>query len=1024
MRLRHLFSLVMITVLVLVAGCGGGGGGSMNAPLVSGTASNLTTVSGRIDVPDSADDSGVLIQLMKKENGQVSAIARMISGDEPVSEDALRQHAPESGLYMGVTDAAGRFSIAGVPRDIYVLQASKGASFSAQREINLQTATDTTTTGGSVEIPAIQLTPTGTVIGTIITSPATTNLAGFLCYIEGTSHLGVTNSGGQFRLSGVPYNQEVTVTVSRPGFGLVRSNPVKITTAGQELSVGTLTLTLDTLNGNTQGISVTANSYMIKPVSSQASVTLTIAQSTGTTPSFMFFRMEAEGGAATTTTATGFATSQILNFTADGVYRITGFFIDATGVRSEVRLSQPVVVDGVPPVIMDVSLVPMSQPQVIGGEPGALHSRDLALRVDVRDGLSGPASLQLLLNGTLVGSTFTFQPGQKSATALVSGTLPAVNNGTGQADYTLGLQLTDQAGNSSSVTRTFPYHPFVGIEFDADEDEIQRVPFNLINKFGTNLSAVFMDGSRWFGFPADSVVMANGTLDADFNYTPPTSGDETVTVSKTIDGITKTLVVDIVFNELIGLRAEPPAIAIEAGNTRTLDFIQVFQQSTTNGDMRIPYADLTIAAANGSFSGLDYTAPLSGSDTLTITHVVNGTTQSANVTVNVFNLTGISAYETDFELGVGESKDLQLKGMAHYSNPAFDREIILTPVVSSGYGSFAGNVFSAPIIDGSGNPILGDVNYGVIALSYTGTDGFTQSATVNFNIIANPLIESFTVSPPPPTAGFAFLDFVTDQYCDAIVYYGTRPVTVPAGSNPLDFMNYYGLSAQPVGRLPQEKDITHRVVLQNLNDGLDYFGRIVVTNWRGQTTVGSEFQFVNGYTNINETIQISEAVGWTGFDEYGTPIAYGADNSNLTVGQNEVLYAYNVQNGTAGDEEMIRFDSIEFRGAVGIGFNYADLLQMRLFAVDEFDSLIEIPAELVYDSFLKKFRFRVIGSAPQYILPGNTLTFVVMGVPSAGAGNTMSFDLVNPMFMGMKSQEPKLVAPIMAIQGSIFNIIP
>lgn len=190
-------------------------------------------------------------------------------------------------------------------------------------------------------------------------------------------------------------------------------------------------------------------------------------------------------------------------------------------------------------------------------------------------------------------------------------------------------------------------------------------------------------------------------VDATFTgYNPSIKGRQTITVSYTDNGVTKTAAYDVVV-------AEPLLTSIEAESVKTeFDYGETF--SFGDGSIKAHYEDGSVYFVNGSVSGYD---PFKlGKQTVTISYTENGITKTTTYNVNINNIpVGIAVsgdYKTEFNYG-NQYSNTNLK-VNYVMADGSTQSIVKKDVLFTGY-----------------NPEL--VGEQVITVSY---DGFTTTYNV------------------------------------------------------------------------------------------------------------------------------------------------------------------------------------------------------------------------------------------------------------------------------------------------------
>lgn len=561
---RPILLALFCGLFVLLAGCGGGGGGSaVGSAVVDGGGTFATaTVTGRVNLPD-ADKSGVLVTLSRTaDGGQSLAVARMIAGDAPVDlallsrPDLHPSRAQAEGIFSAVTDAGGAYSIPNVPLGTYVVEATKQGMPLAGMQANLQITGDTP----QVTVEEIFLTPIGALQGTVAFNPAMTDRSGVLCFIEGTSLLAVTDESGAYRISSVPFNSDgspraYVVTFQRAGFAKTQSASVTLTTPGATVTVPLATMQVAVPVGGGIAISTAAGNVIgLERHFNAASLDFAVTVPTGTpAPIMMSWPVFSSGlaGAPEVSRAPQravafgpfepFATAKAVQFPAEGAFRMSVRFLMADGQTVIAELPETLVCDRSQPT--GVVFAPWLNDQPDGGAPDKLYGNELMLRVVARDLLSGDVEVQVLVDAVVYHAYEPLDPTRYLAQPLV---LP----GTADATHSLQANFRDRAGNVSTTQFTIQKLLPSSFVVDSYRGFLPREPIPVANLV-YNGRIVYADGAFEHEYPG-SVTPLNGTI-VDGLYTPPSSGNDTLTVRPLAGGLTLTATVPLAFDGVTGL---------------------------------------------------------------------------------------------------------------------------------------------------------------------------------------------------------------------------------------------------------------------------------------------------------------------------------------------------------------------------------------------------------------------------------------------------------------------------------------
>lgn len=144
-----------------------------------------------------------------------------------------------------VTDATGNFTVQDVEPGDYTVYASSPDSVEMAVAVNLTVAAGKTVSTGD-----LQLTPTGSISGTVIVNGTNTGNLGCTVFIAGTSFVAMTDDSGKFTLSNVPVRTAHTIVVMK-GTEQLTTQSVNVT-AGIDTAVGTINVTAGGDNSTVQ----------------------------------------------------------------------------------------------------------------------------------------------------------------------------------------------------------------------------------------------------------------------------------------------------------------------------------------------------------------------------------------------------------------------------------------------------------------------------------------------------------------------------------------------------------------------------------------------------------------------------------------------------------------------------------------------------------------------------------------------------------------------------------------------------
>lgn len=737
-----LLTMILTGISLALAGCGGGGGGSAaTATLSTGNPSLVptATVSGMIQLPGQTDHGNIVVTLSRQEGAQVAAIARMISGEIAADPQALASPNRDLGIYAGVTDHAGRYSIPGVPEGDYLLSAKKGDAYvGGQKSLSVSALLS------EVDAGTVLLTPTGSITGLVAFNPPSANMAGVLCFIEGTSFLAVTDATGKYTISSVPLlDAGYRIGFSKTGFVPATIGPVALPTSavGDTVTAPTVTLGFTAFQSGAGNVAVTVAGGQTYLQSAQ--LTFNLAVATGVeAPIYMIWSQQnylstAPGRAPERSAGSTepFAATKTFTLPAEGRYTFYLMLIYADGRQENLTIPNQIYYDRTAPVLSPVLYGP-SQPNVSGGVPGALHNRAIQASLGAYDYVSGLNAMWISLDNFATGTYETYAAYKGLTLPSASGTTP------------IGIRVADRAGNVASATLPAPYYGLNRISFGQSFIDLPRTTQTLDPANAPNgLDAIFDDGAIMANVTPQTLTVQRGTVSGT-TYTPPATGDDTLEIGFTYDGRTVTAQLGIRFTGLQSLDLNTAAShPLKYGQTVDLATLvpNPITVYTSGNPISRTGAQLTytVAAADGAIAGTVLTpVKQNGPITVTAAFTENGTTVTATFTVAMFTLTAVTVatFPSPFSVDLNAPVDLQEKFVVTASftdgrtgvpvNPS-----LLTYASQRGY-PLSGSTYTA-------NSAAADV------ITVTLTDGVPVQSTVNVTVVTltsvAPRIADFTL---------------------------------------------------------------------------------------------------------------------------------------------------------------------------------------------------------------------------------------------------------------------------------------
>lgn len=196
-------SIVMLLLVVAVSllGCGGGGGSS--SPVSSGNPVGNATVTGIVNDLSGNPVNGASVRMVLANNAVLSGIANSNGLKSARAAVANKLNTGIKTEFNGMTDSSGRYTFTSVPEGEYVLSAITAGG--------AQIVTGLAVRASLVNAPVMMLKPTGTISGKVTLNGK--GASGSIVYAKGTSYASITDSSGDYQISGVPVATKLTLCV-------------------------------------------------------------------------------------------------------------------------------------------------------------------------------------------------------------------------------------------------------------------------------------------------------------------------------------------------------------------------------------------------------------------------------------------------------------------------------------------------------------------------------------------------------------------------------------------------------------------------------------------------------------------------------------------------------------------------------------------------------------------------------------------------------------------------------------------
>ncbi len=208
---------VIISLVVIVVGCSTGGispPGEISPP--GGGESITGDIIGYAFLKNESDHSGIIITVEGVSGITTTSVKETIK---------IGSISPMAVSAQTTTDTSGYYELKGLVVDNYTIYASSMASLEKAVITNVEVIA-----GQSVTADDLNLTPVGSITGTVTLNGAVSGNLGILVFVAGTSYMAVTNDAGQFFISGVPTGTDYELVALREEYS-VATVQVEVTAA-------------------------------------------------------------------------------------------------------------------------------------------------------------------------------------------------------------------------------------------------------------------------------------------------------------------------------------------------------------------------------------------------------------------------------------------------------------------------------------------------------------------------------------------------------------------------------------------------------------------------------------------------------------------------------------------------------------------------------------------------------------------------------------------------------------------------
>ena len=242
-KLKMFLGLVgMISILAMSISCNNGVNPEDNSGKSEpGVASQTGSIKGKVLYSNSNDSSDILV-CVEKTNGGVAQSVRELARSAVARSSFITKKASKDGTY----------SFDDLEPGTYTVYAS--SDYSKEKAVTTDVVVKANNTATAADL---KLTATGSISGKVILDGTSTDNAGFIVCVSGTSYLAVTADDGSYTIYDIPAGQEYSLSVIFGTFVASKKATAKVeaknTAKAADIKISTNEIKANMLNGDSNG---------------------------------------------------------------------------------------------------------------------------------------------------------------------------------------------------------------------------------------------------------------------------------------------------------------------------------------------------------------------------------------------------------------------------------------------------------------------------------------------------------------------------------------------------------------------------------------------------------------------------------------------------------------------------------------------------------------------------------------------------------------------------------------------------
>ena len=246
-KLKMFLGLVgIISILAMSISCNNGVNPEDNSGKSEpGVASQTGSIKGKVLYSNSNDSSDILV-CVEKTNGGVAQSVRELARSAVARSSFITKKASKDGTY----------SFDDLEPGTYTVYAS--SDYSKEKAVTTDVVVKANNTATAADL---KLTATGNISGKVILDGTSTDNAGFIVCVSGTSYLAVTADDGSYTIYDIPAGQEYSLSVVFGTFVASKKTTAKVeaknTAKAADIKISTTEIKANMLNGDSNGSGVT-----------------------------------------------------------------------------------------------------------------------------------------------------------------------------------------------------------------------------------------------------------------------------------------------------------------------------------------------------------------------------------------------------------------------------------------------------------------------------------------------------------------------------------------------------------------------------------------------------------------------------------------------------------------------------------------------------------------------------------------------------------------------------------------------